>query len=83
MFPEQPDLTRCPGCHAELPTAQLRLHVCDWERWLDHQVALRRDELDRFEHQLGAYLDSPRGRFDLWYAERERQRSAAAREAAT
>jgi hypothetical protein len=51
--------------------------VCDWWRWLDHQVQLRRDELGRFEHDLSAYLDSPRGRFDLWYAERDRLRAAS------
>jgi hypothetical protein len=62
----------CPGCAAELTTRELRLHVCDWWRWLDHQVELRQDELQSFERQLGAYLDSPRGRFDLWCAARDR-----------
>ena len=66
------DLTPCSGCGDELPAALLRLHVCDWWRWLDHQVDLRRDEVDRFERELGAYLVSTRGRFDLWYAERGR-----------
>jgi hypothetical protein len=54
----------------------LRSHVCDPWRWLDHQVDLRSDELARFEHELGEYLGTPRGRFDLWYAERERRRAA-------
>lgn len=63
----------CSGCGAELPAALLRMHVCDWWLWLDHQVELRRDELDRFERELGAYLASTRGRFDLWYAERARR----------
>jgi hypothetical protein len=47
--------------------------MCDWWRWLDHQVDLRRGELERFEHDLGDYLGSPRGQFDLWYAERQRR----------
>ena len=67
----------CPGCAAELPARELRLHVCDWWAWLDHQVELRRNELLDFERELGAYLESPRGRFDLWYAERERLTLAA------
>ena len=71
-----PHLTPCPGCGATLPLRELRTHVCDWARWLDHQVSLRRDELERFERELGAYLDSPQGRFDLWYAGRERHRAA-------
>lgn len=83
MFPRDPHIASCPGCGAELPATDLRLHVCDWWRWLEHQVHLRRDELSRFEHDLGAYLDSPRGRFDLWYAERERLRRAQAVESAS
>ena len=66
----------CQGCGAELPARAPRSHVCDWWRWLDHQVALRRDELQRFELELGDYLGTPRGRFELWYAERDRLRAA-------
>jgi len=58
-----------PGCAAELPARELR-HVCGWWRWLDHQVERRQDELLDFEREPGAYLESPGGRFDLWYAER-------------
>jgi hypothetical protein len=68
----------CPGCGDRIAPRALAVHVCDWWRWLDHQVALRRDELDRFEHELGSYLDSSRGRFELWYAERERGYGGAA-----
>jgi hypothetical protein len=62
----------CPGCGAQLPAPALPSHVCDWWAWLDHQVRIRRDELDRFEGELGAYLESAPGRFELWYAERMR-----------
>jgi hypothetical protein len=73
------DLERrsCHGCGDELPARALRLHVCDWWRWLDHQVDLRSDELERFETELGDYLGSVRGRFELWYAERDRSAAAA------
>ena len=74
-FPK-PKLATCPGCGDEQPAQLLRHHVCDWWRWLDHQVDLRRDELDGFERELGDYLTSTRGRFDVWYAERERGRPA-------
>jgi hypothetical protein len=66
----------CQGCGDELPARATRSHVCDWGRWLDYQVALRRDELQRFELELGNYLGTPRGRFELWYAERDRLRAA-------
>ena len=46
----------CPGCGDRIAGRALAVHLCDWWRWLDHQVALRRDELDRFEHELGSYL---------------------------
>jgi len=74
MSPE-PEFTPCPGCGDELAPRALRAHVCDWWRWLDHQVDLRSDELERFERELGDYLGSPRGQFDLWYAARERMRA--------
>jgi hypothetical protein len=72
MSGAEPKLVTCPGCGDDVPARALRLHVCDWGRWLDHQIELRSDELRRFETDLGVYLASPRGRFDLWYAERER-----------
>jgi hypothetical protein len=73
---ERPELRRCEGCGDELSARALRTHVCDWWRWLDYQVAVRRDELQRFELELGDYLGTPRGRFELWYAERDRLRAA-------
>jgi hypothetical protein len=75
-FSRDPQMTPCPGCGADVPSRALSVHVCDWWRWLDHQVDLRREELERFEPELTAYLESARGRFDLWYAERERLRAA-------
>jgi hypothetical protein len=72
--PFDPEHVACSSCGDEVPARARAWHVCDWWRWLDHQVHLRQDELSRFEHDLGAYLDSPHGRFDLWYAERERLR---------
>lgn len=47
--------------------------MCDWWGWLDHQVQLHNEGLARFERDLGAYLESPSGRFELWCAEQERQ----------
>jgi hypothetical protein len=76
QFSREPQIASCPGCGAKVPARTLNVHVCDWWRWLDHQVELRSEELERFEGELTKYLDSPRGRFDLWYAERERLRAA-------
>lgn len=72
------DLEReaCPGCGSLIPRRLVSIHPCDWFQWLDHQLELRRGELDRFEEELAAYLDSPRGRFALFYAQRQRDLGA-------
>jgi hypothetical protein len=72
MFASQPPAMPCLECGASVPQAELRTHVCDWHEWLDHQVLSHRDELGRFEHELGAYLATAPGRFALWCAQRDR-----------
>jgi hypothetical protein len=76
LYPHDHDQVTCPQCGAALPTPLRNPHLCDWWDWLDHQVHARREELNRFEDELGSYLASPSGRFDLWYWERRRLRSA-------
>ncbi len=65
--------TPCPECGASLAPAQLHEHECEPERWLDHQMLQCREEIERFEGVVVTYLDSPRGRFELWYAARQRE----------
>ncbi len=62
----------CDECGASLAHDEREGHACERERWLDYQVTQRQAELEGFELELGYYLQSPRGRFELWYAERER-----------
>jgi hypothetical protein len=69
-----PDHMPCPECGAAIPRVELASHVCERERWLDYQVLARRKELGRLEEELDAFLSTPRGRFELWYASRERRR---------
>jgi hypothetical protein len=64
----------CSDCGASVEQAARDKHICDHERWLDYQLFHCRHELSAFEVELAAYFDTPRGRFDLWYAERHRQR---------
>ena len=63
----------CPECGASLERTD-ESHQCEHERRLDFQVFQLRDELERFESELAAYLASPGGRFSAYYAERERTR---------
>lgn len=68
----------CPDCGASVDQAERDAHVCERDRWLDYQTFGLRGELDAFEAELGSYLASKRGRFDLWYAERRRDSGLAA-----
>ena len=73
MYPSgPPQYLPCLECGVSLPLPQLRTHVCESDEWLDYQVLARRQELDSFEQDLGVYLASSKGRFDLWYAARDR-----------
>jgi len=60
----------CPDCGDSVEQAERESHLCERERWLDYQLFHLREEVDSFEAQLGTYLASPRGRFELWYAAR-------------
>jgi hypothetical protein len=63
----------CPDCGASLERLD-GAHECERERWLEFQLFQLRDEVDELEAELAEYLVSPRGRFERYYAERERAR---------
>ena len=71
MFPSR--YMPCPDCGASLERRD-DAHECERERWLEFQLFQLRDEIDELEAELAQYLASPRGRFELYYAERERAR---------
>ena len=62
----------CGDCGASVARVEHEEHVCERERWLDYQLFLHREDVERFEADLTAYFDSPEGRFQLWDAERRR-----------
>jgi hypothetical protein len=64
----------CPDCGASLDQDERESHLCERECWLDYQLFQLREELEALNGELSAYLGSLRGRFELWYAERERKR---------
>lgn len=71
MFPSR--YLPCPDCGASLERRD-DAHECERERWLEFQLFQLRDEVDELEAELVDYLASPRGRFELYYAGRERAR---------
>jgi hypothetical protein len=68
----QPRFMPCPSCGESVAVADSGGHRCDEERWANYQVFQLRDEVDALEAQFASYLESPRGRFEAWYAERRR-----------
>jgi hypothetical protein len=62
----------CPDCGAALAGEQPAEHVCDEQRRIDFQMFRLRGRIARFELDLGDFLSSPSGRFEAWYAERQR-----------
>ena len=73
----QPQFMPCPECGASVPTAEMDTHECSPPRRLEYQLFQLRAEIASFELQLAAYLASPRGRFETFYAERDRLLDAA------
>jgi hypothetical protein len=70
-FP-QPHYMPCVECGASVARTERELHTCNRERRLDFAVFQLRDELEQFDEVLIAYLESPRGRFEVWYAAHRR-----------
>ncbi len=69
----QPAYMPCEECGASVPVGERDEHVCSERRRLEYRLFQLRAELAVFEEQFAAYLESPQGRFALWYAERERR----------
>jgi hypothetical protein len=62
----------CEQCGASVPRGAEGVHECDEERRLEFHVFALRDEIGSFDDEWSAWLQSPRGRFERYYAERTR-----------
>lgn len=71
----QPRFMPCPACGASCDRAELGEHACDPERFVDFAFFQLRHEVALLQEGVWSYLESARGRFELWYAERQRGRS--------
>ena len=63
----------CAECGASLRADDRERHTCDPKRRLEYRIFQMRDEVARLDFTLGAYLDTPEGKFAQWLAERERR----------
>jgi hypothetical protein len=72
MFFTEHRFTPCEACGASIDVTLQDLHVCDPDRRLEYEFFLLGAEIATFDAQLAAFLESPRGRFEVWVAERDR-----------
>jgi hypothetical protein len=68
-----PGYMPCDACGVAVARNDRESHVCDRERLLDYQMFQLREEVAELDKQLTAYLASPEGRFELFYAARTRR----------
>ena len=72
----QPQYRPCGECGASVPVSEEDTHECDRQRWLDYQMVQHRAGVAQLEVELGVWLETPHGRFAVFYAERQRRREA-------
>lgn len=75
LFP-QPAHMPCSECGASVARDEADEHVCDSERLLDYRLFQLRGEIEGFDGEVAAYLETPLGRFEAWYAKRHRHGQA-------
>jgi hypothetical protein len=63
----------CAQCGASLERGTESAHECDSERRLEFRVFALRDEIESFDAEWTAWLQSPSGSFEQFYAERTRR----------
>jgi len=66
---------QCTECGIAVAASELDDHECDPERRIEFQMLKLRPGILALDVEVAAFLASPRGRFEQWYAERERLRA--------
>jgi hypothetical protein len=67
------DEESCPDCGASVAREDGHAHECVPDDVLDYRLFLERQEPVSLNEELAAYLASPRGQFEAWYAARQRR----------
>jgi hypothetical protein len=63
----------CESCGLSVAKSERATHVCEPDRRVAYQMIQHEDEIAGVEKEIRTYLDSPKGRFEAWYAERRRR----------
>jgi hypothetical protein len=75
MFGSMPQPTHlpCPSCGASVARDSVGEHLCDEEQRSRYERFQARVEVDRFDAELTTWLDTPAGRFEVFYAAHRRR----------
>ena len=63
----------CEDCGASVAKSEYEAHVCEPNRRVEYQMTQHRMDIAGVEDEIRTYFDSPKGRFEAWYAERKRR----------
>ena len=63
----------CPSCGASVARGFEDEHVCDEFQRVSYELVRVRLETHRFDAELSGWLATPAGRFETYYAERQRR----------
>lgn len=74
VFPPTSRYETCLDCGDVVPRGTLDNHVCDRERKLDFTLVKMRPEIASFETAFAIYMQTSFGKFDAFYAGRDRLR---------
>ena len=72
VFFPHPRFMPCSDCGASVAREERDTHICDPERLVDYRLFQLRGDLDTLESEIGAYLETQKGKFDAWFAEQRR-----------
>jgi hypothetical protein len=64
----EPRHVPCTRCGASVERGHVDEHQCEERRRLEYEFFQLREQLERFEEELGAWLETPEGRFETFYA---------------
>jgi hypothetical protein len=76
MLDPVPAYLNCPDCGTSVSTDAVDAHACDERHRRDHVERTAAASVAEFEAHYRSFLETPQGRFALFYAQRTRRRSA-------
>jgi hypothetical protein len=76
MLDPVPAYLNCPECGTSVSAAAIAAHACDDRLRREHNDRTASAQVAELEADIRSFLQSPRGRFELFYAQRTRRRAS-------